>query len=80
MYDKARKRMTAISGLGLEEGVSVKTMLRGWEVLVRPIVEYGGEIWERRSGKRVKDYKMRWVGGIGSEQNDHKRSHPRRVN
>ena len=36
MYDKARKRMKAVTGLGLEEGVSAKSMLRGWEVLVRP--------------------------------------------
>ena len=51
MYDKARKRMTAISGLGLEEVVSVKSMLRGWEVLVRPIVEYGGKVGREEVGK-----------------------------
>ena len=42
--DKARKRMQALSGLGLREGVSAKAMLRGWEVLVRPVLEYGAEI------------------------------------
>ena len=29
MYDKSRKRMKAIGGLGLEKGISAKAMLRG---------------------------------------------------
>lgn len=45
VLEKARKRMQALSGLGLRQGVSAKAMLRGWEVLVRPVIEYGAEIW-----------------------------------
>ena len=48
--------MQALSGLGLREGISVKAMLRGWEVLVRPIIEYGAEIWgekEWKEGERL---------------------------
>ena len=48
MLEKARKRMRAICALGLKKGISAKAVLRGWEVLVRPIIEYGAEIWERR--------------------------------
>ena len=45
ILEKARRRMQALCGLGLREGISAKVMLRGWEVLVRPILECGGEIW-----------------------------------
>ena len=33
---KARKRMRALCGMGLGEGVSAKALLRGWQVLIRP--------------------------------------------
>ena len=35
--------------MGLKKGISAKAMLRGWEVLVRPILEYGAEIWGEKN-------------------------------
>src|ERR1700722_6742460 len=51
ILDKARKRTRALCGMGIREGVSVKAILRGWEVLVRPILEYGAEIWGEKKWK-----------------------------
>jgi hypothetical protein len=36
----------------LREGISVKALLRGWQVLVRPVLEYGAEIWGEKSWKK----------------------------
>ena len=51
ILEKARRRMKALCGLGLKEGVSARAMLRGWQVLVRPILEYGVEIWGEKNWK-----------------------------
>ena len=45
ILDRARKRLKALCGHGLREGISARALLRGWQVLVRPVVEYGAEIW-----------------------------------
>ena len=45
ILDRARKRLKALCGHGLREGISARALLRGWRV-----VEYGAEIWGRRSG------------------------------
>ena len=34
ILEKARKRTRALYGMGIREGVSVRALLRGWEVLV----------------------------------------------
>jgi hypothetical protein len=60
VLDKARKRMRALCGLGLRKGVSARAMLRGWEVLVRPLMEYGAEVW---GDKRWRIFRWRWEGG-----------------
>jgi len=51
ILEKARRRMRSLCGLGLKEGVSARAMLRGWQVLVRPILEYGVEIWGEKNWK-----------------------------
>ena len=38
--------------MGLREGISVKGLLRGWQVLVRPLLEYGAEIWGEKIWKK----------------------------
>ena len=46
MMTKAKKSMNAAWGLGLQMGtLSVKSGIRIWEGIVRPITEYGAEIW-----------------------------------
>ena len=45
----------------------MKSMLRGWEVLVKPIVEYGGEIWGEKKwekGERLQMEMGRRVLGV----------------
>ena len=49
--DKARKRMNALCTMGLSKEISAKAILRGWGVLVRPIMEYGAEIWGEKKWK-----------------------------
>jgi hypothetical protein len=51
ILDKARKRTRALCGIGLREGVSARALLRGWQVLVRPVLEYGAEIWGEKTWK-----------------------------
>ena len=58
ILDKARKRMRALCSMGVREGVSVKVVLRGWEVLVRPVVEYGAEIWGEKEWKEGEALQM----------------------
>ena len=38
--------------MGLREGVSVRALLRGWQILVRPVLEYGAEIWGEKIWKQ----------------------------
>jgi len=45
MLEKARKRVSGLVACGVRQGLSVKAAVRGWEVLVRPVLEYGCEIW-----------------------------------
>ena len=45
MLEKARKRMAGLCGAGIKQGLSVSAAVKGWEVLVRPVLEYGCEIW-----------------------------------
>jgi hypothetical protein len=45
MIEKARKRIAALCGAGIKQGLSVAAAVKGWEVLVRPVLEYGCEIW-----------------------------------
>src|ERR1700722_10272407 len=56
--EKARKRTKALCGLGLREGISAKAVLRGWQVLVRPRLEYGAEIWGEKKWKEGDDLQM----------------------
>ena len=56
--EKARKRTKALCGLGLSKGISAKALLRGWEVLIRPVLEYGAEIWGEKE----------WKGGEGLQR------------
>ena len=50
--------MQALCGLGLKESVSARAMLRGWEVLVRPMMEYGSEIWGEKKWKEGEDLQL----------------------
>ena len=43
---------------GLREGISARAVLRGWEVLVRPCLEYGAEIWGERGWKEAENLQM----------------------
>ena len=52
MLEKARKRIAGLCGAGIKQGLSVSAAVKGWEVLVRPMLEYGCEIWEREGGKK----------------------------
>ena len=58
MVDKARKRSRALCGMGLREGISVRGLLRGWQVLVRPVLEYGAEIWGEKKWKQGEDLQL----------------------
>ena len=51
VLEKARKRSRALCGLGIRKGTSARAILRGWEVLVRPVLEYGAEIWGEKKWK-----------------------------
>ena len=44
--DKARQNMSKIWGMGMFNGsLSVKASINLYEALVRPLLEYGAEIW-----------------------------------
>ena len=58
---KARKRTRALCALRLREGVSARALLRGWQILVRPVLEDGAEIGGRKFGSRVSNLTMREV-------------------
>jgi len=45
LIGKTQKKMKAIFGLGVGRGLSVRALMRGWEVLVRPLLEFSCEIW-----------------------------------
>ena len=46
MLEKARKRIAMICALGIRrQEISVKAVVRSWEALVLPILEYACEIW-----------------------------------
>ena len=57
--------MQALSGLGLRQGVSAKAMLRGWEVLVRPVIEYGAEIWGEKKWAEGEQLQFEMEEGAG---------------
>jgi len=42
----------------LREGISARAMMRGWQVLVRPILEYGAEIWGEMNWKEGEDLQL----------------------
>jgi hypothetical protein len=41
---KAKQRVALITGLGLRQGLSVEAGINAWQVLVRPVLEYGIEV------------------------------------
>ena len=45
MLEKASKKAVGVWGLGVSQGLSVKAGVNCWETLVRPVLEYGAEIW-----------------------------------
>jgi len=49
---KAQKKMKAIFGLGVGKGLSARALMRGWEVLVRPLLEFSCEIWGEKVWKQ----------------------------
>eukprot|EP00456_Euglypha_rotunda_P058415 TRINITY_DN4852_c0_g5_i3.p1 TRINITY_DN4852_c0_g5~~TRINITY_DN4852_c0_g5_i3.p1 ORF type:complete len:347 (+),score=-26.07 TRINITY_DN4852_c0_g5_i3:97-1041(+) len=55
---KAQNRMKGIFGLGIGKGLSVKALMRGWEVLVRPLVEFSCEIWGEKDYKMLEDLQV----------------------
>ena len=50
--------MRSLCSLGLREGISARAMIRGWDVLVRPILEYGAEIWGEKKWKEGENLQM----------------------
>ena len=58
ILDKARKRSRALCGMGLREGVSARAVVRGWQVLVRPVLEYGAEMWGEKKWKQGEDLQI----------------------
>lgn len=55
MIEKARKRIAGLCGAGIKQGLSVSAAVRGWEVLVRPVMEYGCEIWGEKRWKEAEE-------------------------
>lgn len=58
VHEKASKRTRALCGVGLKEGVSARALLRGWDVLVRPLMEYGAEIWGEKKWEEGEKLQM----------------------
>ena len=58
ILEKARKRTKVLCGMGIRKGMSARAILRGWEVLVRPLLEYGAEIWGEREWKEGESLQM----------------------
>jgi hypothetical protein len=65
ILEKARKRMIVTQAMGIKSGyLSVRAASNIWEALVRPILEYGAEVWgedkweeaeklQREMGRRI---------------------------
>ena len=43
--ESAQENSRAVRCGGIKQGLSVSAAVKGWEVLVRPVLEYGCEIW-----------------------------------
>ena len=53
MLEKARKRVGVAWGMALNSGcMTVRSGKRIWEALVRPVLEYGAEVWEEEHNCR----------------------------
>jgi len=45
VLDKARRRAYMMLGFGVCKALPIRTCLKLWEILVRPILEYAAEVW-----------------------------------
>ena len=50
ILDKARRKAYLMFGFGISRGLSTRSCVRLWEILVRPMLEYGAEVWGRGLG------------------------------
>ena len=48
LVTKAMRRVTIVSAIGIRKGLSAKAAVKMWKAVVRPVVEYAGEIWGSR--------------------------------
>ena len=71
--------MRALCAMGGREGISAKAMVRGWDVLVRPLMEYGAEIWGEKKWKEGEDIQMEMGRKILGVSKMHSRSYSRGV-
>ena len=55
---KSSEANRALCAMGLREGVSARALLRGWQILVRPVLEYGAEIWGEKIWKQGEALQM----------------------
>ena len=71
LVDKARKKAIGVWGLGVSQGLSVKAGVNCWETLVRPVLEYGAEVWGRgewEEAKRVPGDGEKDTGSVGGRR------------
>jgi len=47
ILEKARRKAYQVFGFGVRRGLSVRAAVKLWEVVVRPMLEYGAEVWVR---------------------------------
>ena len=64
LLEKAKKASVVSFAMGIRSGnLTVAAALKIWNMLVRPLLEYGAEIWGPEKWEMPKNYSGKWDGG-----------------
>jgi len=70
VLEKARRKAYLMFGFGVGKGLSVPACVKLWEVVVRPVLEYGAEVWgagEWEEAERLQREVGRMILGVSSK-------------
>ena len=52
-------------GFGISRQLSVRSCIRLWEVVARPILEYGAEVWGEGGWEEAEELQRSWTYDTG---------------